>query len=88
MTLECRCTGIDQRTHCQNLATQEDGLCDTCRCPHGGCDQHGIVRYSVTDVVMGRASYEDHMASFREAWVAMHKCQEAMKREPVDGGGS
>jgi hypothetical protein len=36
----CRCYGIDRRTRCERDATQEDGLCDLCRCPHGGCDGH------------------------------------------------
>lgn len=37
----CRCYGVDRRTRCENDATQEDGYCDRCRCPHGSCDKHG-----------------------------------------------
>jgi hypothetical protein len=39
--IRCRCMGIDRRTRCENDATQEDGLCATCRCPHGCCADHG-----------------------------------------------
>ena len=27
----CKCNGIDKRTPCPHLATQEDGKCDHCR---------------------------------------------------------
>src|SRR4030095_5355306 len=39
--IRCRCSGIDRRTRGENDATQEDGLCATCRCPHGCCADHG-----------------------------------------------
>lgn len=41
LDISCRCMGSDRRTKCEQDATQEDGLCDTCRCPHGCCSNHG-----------------------------------------------
>ena len=29
--LECRCLGVDMNAGCLDDASQEDGLCDTCR---------------------------------------------------------
>jgi hypothetical protein len=31
MNLECRCLGTSMDADCGDKATQEDGLCDTCR---------------------------------------------------------
>ena len=39
--IDCRCMGLDRRTRHEAKATQEDGLCDRCRCPHGCCSDHG-----------------------------------------------
>ena len=39
--MRCRCMGIDRRTRCEDDATEEDGICDVCRCPHGCCADHG-----------------------------------------------
>jgi hypothetical protein len=39
--LECRCRGLSRDAECGNDATEEDGLCDTCRCEHGCCEDHG-----------------------------------------------
>lgn len=39
--LLCRCQGIDGRIPCGSLASEEDGLCDGCRCVHGCCSDHG-----------------------------------------------
>jgi hypothetical protein len=38
--LSCHCYGIDRRTRCEHDATEEDGLCDVCRCVHGCCADH------------------------------------------------
>lgn len=41
--LRCRCyrlPGIYNDVPCQAEATQEDGLCDSCRCEHGTCGDH------------------------------------------------
>lgn len=41
-TLDCRCLGYDGRADPgHDQATQEDGLCDLCRCRHGCCEDHG-----------------------------------------------
>ena len=38
--LACRCTGRDTDLPCERDASQEDGLCDSCRCEHGCCEGH------------------------------------------------
>jgi hypothetical protein len=41
--LRCRCLGVnkvDLMPSCEDEATEEDGLCDGCRCPHGCCENH------------------------------------------------
>lgn len=83
--------GVDRRTPCQRDATQEDRLCDTCRCPHGGCDHHGddATYHPMT-------FYDDPMdwiRWFAAAHVEMEQClgrqnQEKMLEEELHSEGS
>jgi hypothetical protein len=71
--IRCRCYGVDRRTRCENDATQEDGLCDVCRCRHGGCDQHGDDATFRPDLW-----YEEPMtwvAWFQQAQAEMIQCK-------------
>jgi hypothetical protein len=38
--LACRCTSVWRDDPCMSRASQEDGLCNTCRCEHGCCEDH------------------------------------------------
>ena len=60
--IRCRCMGVDRRTRCQRDATEEDGYCDHCRCPHGGCDQHGDVpNFWDTDPLVWMEAFSEAM---------------------------
>jgi hypothetical protein len=85
--MRCRCYGVDRRTPCERDATQEDGRCDMCRCPHGGCDCHGD-----DERFYPALWYEEPMvwiAWFMEAQAEMVQCKgiqihERMKDEMKD----
>lgn len=71
--LRCRCFGIDRRTHCERDATAEDGYCDGCRCPHGGCSSHGDdEEWTPTLFFDDPVSY---MAWFGEASKEAYRCK-------------
>lgn len=71
--MRCRCYGVDRRTRCENDATQEDGCCDVCRCPHGGCDRHGDDATFRSDLWF--KDMDGWVAWFMEAQAEMVKCK-------------
>jgi hypothetical protein len=82
--MRCRCMGVDRRTVCERQSTQEDGLCDVCRCPHGSCDRHGD-----DEMYEPLMFFDDPMVWmnwFSDAMMEANRCRarvgyEAMKRE-------
>jgi hypothetical protein len=72
-SLWCKCYGVDRRTRCENDATEEDGLCDVCRCPHGGCDKHGDERAFRPDLWFD--DMDSWLAWFMDARNEMSQCR-------------
>jgi hypothetical protein len=65
--LTCRCGGITGDAECENAATQEDGLCDTCRCEHGCCTDHGHPFVGLTFGQRTRLLADSTDPTFRDA---------------------
>jgi len=77
LTLECRCPGFEGDCHCEADATQEDGLCDGCRCEHGCCVDHGHPRVGVALEDWVQRDYGTTESAVLEAWRRWGACRDA-----------
>jgi len=48
VNIACHCPGFEGDAECGEPATEEDGLCDNCRCGHGCCVDHGSPKIGLT----------------------------------------
>jgi len=77
VNVECRCPGFEGDAGCDRDATEEDGLCDTCRCEHGCCVDHGHPKVGVPFEDWMQRDWQAVEPAVLAAWRRWGDCRDA-----------
>jgi hypothetical protein len=79
--LLCRCPGFEGDCRCETAASEEDGLCDGCRCDHGCCVDHGHPKAGIPFEIWIQRDRRYERPSI-DAWYRWQECKnQRMRRE-------